>query len=110
MQAQSQPVTESRHRIDRGDVERLPALRPGFCDECETRITGTAKARHARFCSARCREAWWRKARLRGAQLYQHAVLWRRYRGRKGTPGAGRMGIISRLVDAWISADRRNED
>jgi hypothetical protein len=48
-------------------------------------------------------------ARTRGAKLYQHALLWRRYRGRKGTPGAGRMTLLAAMVDAWLKFDRRTD-
>lgn len=93
-------------QIDRGDVERLPALRPGFCDQCAIALPKSARNHHARFCSAPCRERWWRVAKTRGAKLYQHAPLWRRYRGRKGSPGAGRMGLMAQLIDGWLKSDR----
>ncbi len=35
---------------------------------------------------------------------------WRRYRGRKGTPGEGAISHVARLVDKMLQADRRNRE
>lgn len=84
-----------------GEAERLPPLRPGFCDYCQA-----STKRGARFCSPKCRTRWWSMARVRGAQLYQYLLIWRRFRGRRGTPGAGMLGKISALIDLWQREDR----
>lgn len=97
-------------RTPHSEAERLPALRPGFCDQCQISLPAASKARHARFCSARCRERWWVKARNRGAQLYQMQLIWRMSRGRKGTRGQGMIGKVSALIDSWIRADKGGND
>lgn len=92
------------------DVERVPPLRPGRCDYCAKQLGQVARARHARFCSADCRKAWWTVARNRGAQLYQMLLIWRMHYGRKGTRGAGMIGRISALIDSWVRADKAGGD
>lgn len=87
-----------------GDAQQLPALVPGHCDQC-----GKAVSVRRRFCSEVCRKAWWKKARNRGAQIYQLALIWRRHRGRKGTPGAGMITRIAALIDMWARVDRGGE-
>lgn len=104
--AQSAPERAPTRLTHQGDVERLPALRPGYCDECGERIGKQGRARNARFCSAACRKAWWITARNRGAQIYQMVMIWRMTRGRKGTRGAGMIGKISALVDGWVRLGR----
>lgn len=102
MQTHSDSDRPTRAKIDRADVDRLPALRPGFCDQCRNRLPASKRRHHARFCSAACRRAWWQIAAQRGAKLYQHLLIWRRYRGRKGTPGQGVLGLLANQVDAWL--------
>ena len=102
MQTQTESHRPTRPEIDRADVERLPALRPGFCDQCRNRLPASKRKHHARFCSAACRPLWGQIAAQRGAKLYQHLLIWRRYRGRKDTPGQGVLGLLSNQVDAWL--------
>jgi hypothetical protein len=45
-------------------------------------------------------------ARNRGAQLYHLAMIWRVYRGRRGTRGEGMISKISGLIDMWIAKDK----
>ncbi|WP_299734707.1 hypothetical protein [uncultured Roseobacter sp.] len=106
MQTLKAPQSAKRATIDRGDVERLPAMRPGFCDHCQNALPKSAINHHSRFCSSACRQTWWKIAKLRGAKLYYHLMVWRGHRGRKGTPGAGRLGMISSMVDRFIQSDR----
>lgn len=93
-----------------GDVERVPPLRAGRCDYCGETLGPVAKARHARFCCADCRKAWWTVARNRGAQLYQMLMIWRLHRGRANTRGAGMIGRFSSLIDSWVRADKSGGD
>ncbi|WP_299686734.1 hypothetical protein [uncultured Tateyamaria sp.] len=105
------PFTPKRGRMTmHGEAERLPALRPGFCDYCGKPLSKQAKARHARFCQAKCREHWWIMARNRGAQLYQMLRIWRRDRGRSGTRGARMLGRITSLIDAWVRFDKEDAE
>jgi len=48
-------------------------------------------------------------AKVRGAQAYQMLMVWRLYRGRRGTPGAGMFGKLAHLVDSWVAQDRGRE-
>ncbi|MGC3938295.1 hypothetical protein ACOTTU_10875 [Roseobacter sp. EG26] len=99
--------SRARGRVrHQGEVDRVPALRPRRCDYCAQPLGDVAKARHARFCSADCRKAWWTVARNRGAQLYQLLMIWRLNRGRKATRGAGMIGRISSMIDSWVRSDR----
>jgi hypothetical protein len=104
--AESAAVRRRGRKTDPGDADPLPALSPGFCDFCGGRVPRRPGTPRKRFCAAACRVQWWRMARMRGGQLYQLAVLWRKHRGAKGTPGEGKIGEIAALVDRWAAEDR----
>lgn len=91
---------------EHGDAKPVAPLRPGYCDECETRLSAQTKARGGRFCSKECKARWWSDARTRGGQVYALLMAWRQYRGRKGTPGAGAMADCAAIVDGWRAKDR----
>ena len=103
----SGPVTGSSRISGGAEPETLPPLRAGFCDTCNQGLPQGSRA-DQRFCSPACRKAWWVKARNRGAQLYQWAMLWRAFRGRAGTPGAGMLSHLARKVDEWRQQDRKD--
>ena len=67
----------------------------------------SAATRASTICLDQC-QARWVKARNRGAQLYQWAMLWRAFRGRAGTPGAGMLSQLARKVDEWRQQDRED--
>lgn len=95
---------------DHGDVETLPALRPGYCDYCGTQLSKAKRARRSRFCSAECRKNWWDMAKVRGARIYQLMMIWRSTFGKAGTRGAGMISRVSAILDDWRRADAARRD
>ena len=87
------------------DPLELPALRPGHCNACGKPTRRDVRGNRMKFCDSDCRTAYWRRARMRGGQIYPMLELWRRYRGRKGTPGEHMLSEIARLVDEHLAAD-----
>lgn len=55
---------------------------------------------NARFCSPKCKDRWFAKARSRGAPLYRAAIRWRRDRD----PAA--FSEMTWLLDQWIRDDQ----
>lgn len=77
-------------------------LRRGRCDWC-----GTAVPPRRAYCDATCRVRYNNLLTRQGKALVQTLKLWRLYRGRLGTPGAGRLSLVSHRVDALLAEDRR---
>ena len=90
----------------RGDVNAIPPLKPGFCDECGKKLKFSTRIRRGRFCCPACKAKWWQIARLRGGQVYPALLAWRKFRGRKGTPGEGKITEVGLAVDGWLKEDR----
>lgn len=70
------------------------------CRFCEGSLAGLDH--RALYCSTTCRERWWQRARVRGAQAYSMLIDWRLTRGGK----KGILGDLAHLVDKWIQEDR----
>ena len=99
-------VTGMVGRKSQGEVEPIAPLVRGLCDECSQSIPDAKEKPRKRFCDAKCRQSWHRKAQVRGGQIYRDLQLWRIYRGAKGTPGQGAMGNVQNKIDAWNREDR----
>ena len=56
------------------------------------------------FCSKKCRQAFHRRAELRGGKAVALLIEWRVTRGGK----KGILGDIAAVVDEWIKEDRAN--
>jgi predicted nucleic acid-binding Zn ribbon protein len=104
--AHTAPRPVSTHN---GDAERLQPFKSGRCDECGSRVPKARRAYYARFCSNPCRDTYNRKARRRGARLYHLLMIWRRHRGRAGSPGAGMFSRVTQMLDAWHREDRASQ-
>lgn len=57
------------------------------------------------FCCDEHKQAWWRRARVRGGQVYELLVTWRKNRKMKGGK-RGQINQISHIVDQWLMDDR----
>lgn len=55
------------------------------------------------FHTPACRDLYWRRARFRGAAVYEALVRWRKYRGQG--KGKGAMADVASIVDTWLAAD-----
>lgn len=77
-------------------------LRRGRCDWC-----GKPCPRGRTYCCSACQARYNNLLTRQGKALVQSLKLWRLYRGRRGTPGAGKITLISERVDALLVEDRR---
>lgn len=102
-QPQKSPVSATTPNREAAEpLEHLP-LKPGECDWC----SGKTKRRRDRYCSNACRAAFKNWAKARGARVIPLLLSWRKHRGAKNTPGAGKIGTIAQLADEFL-AERRN--
>lgn len=58
-----------------------------------------------KFCCDDHKQAWWRRARVRGGQVYDLLVTWRKNRKTKGGK-RGQISDIAHIVDQWLMDDR----
>lgn len=91
-------VAASRDRLE--PVESMP-LRRGFCDWC-----GGEVSKGRVYCGRECRERYNALTLRQGKALVQLLKQWRLHRGRKGTPGAGKITLVSARVDLLLAEDR----
>jgi len=75
----------------------LPIRKCRFCGD-EFRV----KRQDQVFCSRQHRQAFHRRAEIRGAQATELLIAWRVTRGGK----KGILGEIAAVVDGWIKEDR----
>jgi predicted nucleic acid-binding Zn ribbon protein len=83
-------------------TNRVP-ITPGTCEVC-----GKPCELEDAACSIPCEAALARREREQGKEIIRLAKLWRKHRGRKGTPGEGALTRIASAVDAMLQADRTN--
>ncbi|UFS68233.1 hypothetical protein LO749_21570 (plasmid) [Paracoccus denitrificans] len=95
------PVSPPARRERLEPVASQP-LRRGRCDWC-----GRKTPRGRVYCSSQCRERYNSLVTRQGKALVQSLKLWRLHRGRRGTPGAGKITLISERVDALLAEDRQ---
>jgi len=79
-------------------------LQPGRCDWC-----GDKTKRGKSYCNPQCRQAYNNLLARQGKAVMQMLKVWRKYRGRKGTPGQGMIGEIAHRVDGLLSEDRERK-
>lgn len=82
----------------------IPPLKPLHCDYCG----GRHGDQFRRFCSDKCRIAWWRMAERRGKKIYALAYLERRFRN---DPDLRKWAMNGRcrILDLYIAEDREAE-
>lgn len=95
------PTTAPTRRERLEPVASQP-LRRGRCDWC-----GKPCRRGRTYCSPDCQTRYNNLLTRQGKALVQSLKLWRLYRGRRETPGAGKITLISERVDALLVEDRR---
>ena len=90
--------------IDRREpIEPMP-LKRGLCDWCGN------KAGHGRsYCSPECRTKYNNKLAAQGKSVMQLLKIWRKHRGRKGTPGEGKLGDVTHRIDEILREDRQRQ-
>lgn len=81
-------------------VARDP-LTPGTCEVCGKPCELTDAT-----CSLACEAILHKREMKQGRELVRELKLWRKHRGRKGTPGEGGMTRIAARVDAMLKEDR----
>lgn len=87
-------------RITNNFLERTPLL-GGECEVCDKPCEdGDAT------CSMRCEATLLRREAKQGAQIMRVLKKWRKFRGRKGTPGEGAITEAAALVDRFLKEDR----
>jgi len=91
----------SRDRMEPRDTQPLQA---GRCDWC-----GGKTPRGRTYCNAKCRVAYNNLLGRQGKSVMQMLKLWRKHRGRKGTPGEGMIGDIATRVDQMLAEDRERK-
>lgn len=77
-------------------------LTPGKCEWC-----GKPCDQHMIACSVACEARVAFREKNEGRAMIRALKLWRKHRGRKGTPGEGAMGQTAALIDAMLKADRQ---
>lgn len=82
-------------------TNRVP-LTPGRCEVCDKPCELEDAA-----CSIQCEAVLARREREQGKEIVRIAKLWRRHRGRKGTPGEGALPKLAAMIDAMLTADRK---
>lgn len=87
-----------RERMEPRDTQ---PLQEGLCDWC-----GEKTEARRTYCNADCRVAYNNLLGRQGKSVMQMLKLWRKYRGRKGTPGEGMIGDIASRVDQMLAEDR----
>lgn len=106
MEASNLPTPESRASNGAPQHERLEPLdsmplRRGRCDWC-----GGKCKRGRTYCGPSCRVAYNNLLTRQGKVLVQALKVWRMYRGRKESRGAGKLTVVSARVDAMLAEDR----
>lgn len=81
-------------------TNRVP-LYPGTCEVC-----GKPCELEDATCSIACEAVLVKREKDQGAKVLRVLKKWRRYRGRKGTPGEGALSEAAALVDSFLRSDR----
>ena len=101
LEPRSAPLASPPARRERLEPLASQPLRRGCCDWC-----GRRTPRGRVYCNSTCRERYNALVTRQGKALVQSLKLWRLYRGRRGTAGAGKITLISERVDALLAEDR----
>lgn len=89
---------EDRERMEPREPQPLER---GRCDYC-----GNPAPRGRSYCCSTCRVAYNNLLGRQGKAVMQMLKLWRKHRGRRGTPGEGMIGEIANRVDALLKEDQ----
>jgi hypothetical protein len=95
------PATAPAPRRARLEPIQSQPLRRGRCDWC-----GKKTPRGRTYCGRSCQVSYNNLLLRQGKALVQSLKIWRLHRGRMGTPGAGKLALISARVDALLVEDR----
>lgn len=99
---QISPDSASPAKRERLEPMASMPLRRGHCDWCGGRCP---KGRT--YCCSECRERYNALLTRQGKALVQLLKQWRMHRGRVGTPGAGKLTLVSSRVDLLLTEDRQ---
>lgn len=80
-------------------------LTPGLCDWCGCKVGRAPSGVQRSYCSPECRVSYNNQLAKEGKAVMQMLRLWRKHRGRKGTPGEGKISDIAHRVDGFLAAD-----
>lgn len=94
---------------DKLEPMELPALEPGCCDYCGAKTGPDRYGNPKLYCNAQCRQAYNNICARQGRAIIKMAKLWRKHRGRAGTPAEGMMGDIATRVDQFLAEDRQRK-
>lgn len=89
----------------RGEKSPSMPLKLGHCDWCGAKVKPGKT-----YCNDACRTAYNNLIARQGKRVMQRLKLWRKYRGRKGTRGAGVIGEIATIVDETLEEDRKRHE
>lgn len=82
-----------------------PPLYPGCCEWCGVDVLPDRNT-----CGPRCEAALQVAEKTVARRALAELKLWRRHRGRKGTPGEGAMTRLAALTDAHLAESRARRD
>lgn len=82
-------------------TNRVP-LYPGKCEVC-----GKPCELEDATCSFSCEAVLVKREKDQGARVLRLLKRWRRYRGRKGTPGEGALSEATAMIDSFLQTDRK---
>lgn len=83
--------------VDRFDG---PSTSPGRCMWC-----GAAVRRSRNYCSRACSRKFNNRLAVIGKRVTYRLLVWRIFRGRKGTPAEGLLSEVTRILDAALKED-----
>lgn len=89
----------------RTSVLKRDPLFPGICEVC-----GKPCELEDAVCGITCEAELGRREREQGREVLRLLKRWRRYRGRKGTPGEGAISQVAETVDRFLRLDRERRD
>jgi predicted nucleic acid-binding Zn ribbon protein len=81
-------------------TNRVP-LYPGTCEVC-----GRPCEVEDATCSFSCEASLVKREKEQGGKVLRLLKRWRRYRGRKGTPGEGALSEAAAMIDLFLREDR----
>lgn len=76
----------------------------GRCDWC-----GAKTRQHKTYCGTDCRVQYNNLLTRQGKSMMQMLKIWRKHRGRKGSPGEGIISEIAERVDLLLEEDRKRK-
>lgn len=80
----------------------LTPVHPGTCEWC-----GKLCELEDSACSLACEAKVNQLDAVQGRAVLRALKLWRKHRGRKGTPGEGKMTDVANMIDGFLKNDRK---